>query len=722
MTMITSLLFAASMLIADGAAQPTALSTRAGVARMVAEAPQITEVQLSPNAAALVYTVSRGSVTTNQIVTELFLQHLTDYGAARGAPVLLATRTDGDQATLFTPRWCPKSDCVSYFGRTNDDSQSAQLIRHDLTAGRATPILIKDGTAAQIGEDYQWSPSGALLAFTGYVDKSLLDRRRGVSIPPGKEWTTGTGVLFVLDVASGSVTQLTPETLSVDAAGGWSWAPDESAIVFATTTEDEDRSIRVEMDDLYVVERMSRAVRPLVLQPGADFRPAWSPDGRWIAFSSSRGKEGSRMQGIHLSVVPAGGGPIINLQAESDPSIWQTKIWGSDSRSIVFTAAHRMNLWLYWTTMPNAVDSSITPPVSLMEDMTTFHNRQFSFSADARRVAIVRNRGARASELYVGMVSAHGLTQLQQITHINDSLPFGEPVRLEAISWPSEDGKITVHGMLLTPEAAWKGGRIAGALPTIVDLKCETPYAVLGCAWGELPLVASGYAVLVPQLRGNGGIEPVSPLRDYMKTPNEDALAGVDLLIQRGIADGTRLGVYGLSQGGARTSGMITMTTRFKAAVVREAAYGAWEGNLLRPAIRESNSPYWRELISYGAPQGDVYDPQDLARLIVESPALNLNRVRTPTLLLFGAHSEAPGSGRILFGGLQRFGVPSEFVVYDEGHGFFRPAAVVDYLTRTVAWFDYWLKDMPYADGARQRDYDAWKRQTQRANETRRPR
>jgi hypothetical protein len=54
--------------------------------------------------------------------------------------------------------------------------------------------------------------------------------------------------------------------------------------------------------------------------------------------------------------------------------------------------------------------------------------------------------------------------------------------------------------------------------------------------------------------------------------------------------------------------------------------------------------------------------------------------------------------------------VPSEHVVYDEGHGIGRPSALADYFMRSIAWFDYWLRDVAYPDSTRQRDYDKWKR------------
>jgi len=78
----------------------------------------------------------------------------------------------------------------------------------------------------------------------------------------------------------------------------------------------------------------------------------------------------------------------------------------------------------------------------------------------------------------------------------------------------------------------------------------------------------------------------------------------------------------------------------------------------------------------------NVFDTAERSRLIAESPALNADRVSTPTLLLFGAHSRAREAGRPLYNALHRVGVPAEFIVSDEGHVFSRPAAVADALQR----------------------------------------
>jgi dipeptidyl aminopeptidase/acylaminoacyl peptidase len=322
-------------------------------------------------------------------------------------------------------------------------------------------------------------------------------------------------------------------------------------------------------------------------------------------------------------------------------------------------------------------------------------------------------------ELYIVAIGPDGAPagEPRALTRLSPDFALRSLVRVETLSWPSPDGRFTIHSLLLTPASAWSGGTLRGPLPTLLHYVGGPNMVRRGFAqdgWNntQLALAARGYAILVPNTRGRGGYgdafqRGIRDGRTNARLPYADAMAGVELLIAKGIADPARLGVLGHSYGGFLTEYTITQTARFKAAVVHEGHVV----EMMNPrytmfAQTSDNALLARDL--YGV--HDPFDDAERARLIADSPGFNGHKVKTPTLLLFGIKSGvAETVGEVFFDVLRRFNVPSALFVYDEGHVFGRPGAIADDATRTAEWLDHWVRGMPYPDAARARDYDAWK-------------
>jgi dipeptidyl aminopeptidase/acylaminoacyl peptidase len=232
----------------------------------------------------------------------------------------------------------------------------------------------------------------------------------------------------------------------------------------------------------------------------------------------------------------------------------------------------------------------------------------------------------------------------------------------------------------------------------------------------QLAAAVRGYAVLIPNTRGRAGYGPaferaIGTEKERGRGPLEDALGGVDLLVSRGIADSTRTGVLGHSYGGYMTAYTITQTNRFKAAVIHEGG----PLYLMTRGYYGFQPGQWRELLArdlYGV--HNPFDPAERTRMMNESPGLNAERVKTPTLLQYGARAAAEDDGIPFYNALRRFNVPAAIFVYDEGHVFSRPAAVADDLTRTLEWLDFWVRGIPFPDAARAAEYEAWKKKSHR--------
>ena len=201
-----------------------------------------------------------------------------------------------------------------------------------------------------------------------------------------------------------------------------------------------------------------------------------------------------------------------------------------------------------------------------------------------------------------------------------------------------------------------------------------------------LLLLRRGFALFLPNPRGSSGRGQAfarKVLGDMGGADALDLLSGLDNLIARGVAHPGRLGVTGGSYGGFMTSWLITRATPFAAAVSLAPVSDQVAEHLL------SSLPHFVKLFladDYKNVAGRYYE---------RSPVLFADRVRTPTLNICGALDRCtPAVEAVQFHhALLEHGVESVLVSYPhEGHGVRKWPAIVDFVTRMVAWFELHLQ------------------------------
>jgi len=205
--------------------------------------------------------------------------------------------------------------------------------RHRILFSRLAPVHTGLFVANADG-----SGERALLAATG-LDYSPALSSDGT-------WTVftsernGSADLFRLNIDGTGLERLTDDPAYDDQAA---IAPDGKSIAFVSTRGTGRAHV-------WLLDPTSRAARQLTNGNGGDFRPSWSPDGQWIAFSSDRDSHPGNVPGRweHLQstgvyVVRRDGGSLRRLTAEG--GFGGTPKWSADGKRIIYYETTPLATW-----------------------------------------------------------------------------------------------------------------------------------------------------------------------------------------------------------------------------------------------------------------------------------------------------------------------------------------------------------------------------------------
>lgn len=581
--------------------------------------------------------------------------------------------------------------------------------------GRAWPLRIpKDRGVGDIA----WSPDGRRLALTIEVDPPRFlvgPKPKGEDAPTARritrldwQWDEQGPIdrwshLHVVDARRGA----TPRQITSGDWGvsGLAWSPDGRSIAFAADRRPDADLLpkpsiwTVEVD----VDAGTTEPRETLALGGPVERPAFSPDGRWIAAVGYVPPDALDDTNPELVVAPAdGSGAPVSLSARLDRPLgsWNdtdmhgwvassrtTPVWVND-RTIVAVVTDRGQAqpWRF------DVDPANGRPTGTPRRLTSDPVDAYSLAGSANpavprhlRVSVLACLGSRPMELVTVPVDAPSTTRRRTTmgARWSERLAWPEMREVEA---PGADGPI--HTRIASPAGAGDA-----PLPTIVDIHGGP----LG-AWAAAPsievtlLCARGYRVVLPNIRGSTsyGSDWIRPhLGNWGGPDADDVHAALDHLIGLGLADPGRLGVLGLSYGGFMVNWLVGTTNRFGAAVSVAGVtnqVSAW-------ADGDAGVEFNRMQL-LGAP----LDPEGVEKLWRQSPLANVANVRTPLLMLQGEADLRcmPEDNLQLFTALRVLRRTVEFVLYpEESHVYFtagRPDRRIDHMTRMLDWFDRYLK------------------------------
>jgi dipeptidyl aminopeptidase/acylaminoacyl peptidase len=718
------------------------------------------DTAVSPDGKWLAYSVTTVDLEKNTKTAELWLQAIAGTPDQSPAPFKLGVGEPGDSDLQFS---ADGKQILWVSGR--EGGGQVWIADFDPATG-ATSNARKLTAIATEADNAKWSPGSKSIVFTSAVypdcpaisaadfvagnqcnadrDKALADSKVKAQIFTGllyRHWDHYTGDkrshLFLISVDGSGMRDLNPGDVhdvppfSLEGGGcGCDFSPDAKELAF-TENVDVVPAISTSVS-IFTLDLTNPAAKPVKVSAsaGGNFDPAYSPDGRWLAWRS-QARAGYESDKFRLALYDRAAKTITDLLPKFDRWVDEFS-WGLSSQGIYFTSSNRGRGNVYEVGlkagMPMLVAlggtfSDLKPiPIKLnrptVETPEGILASMMTVDQPPEVVAIDINDTIHPAEEQPEITQTDSM--IFPITHLNDALLSQldlpeQPCR--AICPPSGiNGAINTKGAVDTNrgrprmESFWFTAadktKLQGFIirPPGFDAAKKYPVKFLihggpQGAWGddwsyrwnaEL-FAANGYVVVMINMRGSTGygqaiVDGVNG--DWGGKPFTDLMEGLDYAEQHyPFIDKDRECALGASYGGYMADWVLGHTNRFKCIVSHDGMFDA-------ESAFGTTEEDWFNIWEFKGHPWDYYGKPDAENPYRKwSPSLYAKNFRTPTLVVHGQldYRLDVSEGFQLFDTLQMLGVPSKMMYFpDEGHWVLKPKNSQLWWKTVNDWVDEW--------------------------------
>ncbi len=630
---------------------------------------------VSPDGTLAVYGVTHYEVSTEKRERILYLVNIAS----------------GDTRPLTQPGQSASDAEFHPSGQKLGFLQDSKLFEITLT-GRTVTSLVGDTQM----NGFHYSPDGKNILFTQDVkleqspaEKNDLPKSKG-RITDGllyrhwTEWRDGTySNIFLTGYADGKLTG-TPKNIMnerydspLKPDGGMeqiTWSPDSRFIVYTCRKLTGTAEAISTNADLYAYELSSGKTLNFTADlPGYDRDPVFSPDGRYLAWTSlaRAGYEADRPRLMILDTR--------NQQRTELTEGWDFEAnspqWAADSKSIYFLSTEDFTYQFYQVTLANKKIRRITEGQhdygSLKVAGKELIGSRYSMAAPAEIFAVNEKTGVAR--------------QLSTATNTPwENISKG---KVERRTVKTTDGKNMNVWMIFPPDFD-----ATKKYPTLLYCQGGPQSAVsqfFSYRWNFQLMAANGYIVVAPCRRGMPGSGQAwndAIIGDWSGLPMQDLLSATDYAAKEPYVDATKMGAVGASYGGYSVYWLAgNHQKRFKTFISHcglfnlESFYGTTE-EVWFPN-NDFEGAYWT------TPTPKMYAKA--------SPHRFVQNWDTPILVI---HNELDfrvpfGEGMQAFQAAQLRGIPSRFLSFpDEGHWVRKPQNSILWQRTFFDWLDKYLK------------------------------
>lgn len=462
----------------------------------------------------------------------------------------------------------------------------------------------------------------------------------------------------------------------------FAWSPDSKILVYTSRKKTGMEYALSTNSDLYAYNLTTGTTINLTEgMMGYDTNPAFSPDGRYMAWLSME-RDGYEADKNRLFIRDNATGQKTDLTSDWDYTI-EEFVWNPNGKNIWFIAYHQGVAPIF---NMEVATHKVTTVAEGLYDYTTLA------PVDNKTIVTMRHSMLRPNEIYrIGPKTKKGVKEDVALTDINGDI-FAQLTMptIEAKKVPTTDGKEMLTWVIYPPkfDASHK-------YPAILYCQGGPQSAVSqfwSYRWNFALMASNGYIMIAPNRRGVPGFgteweEQIS--KDYPGQNMRDYLSAVDYMKANEPAiDPARIGATGASYGGFSVYWLAGNHDKRFAALLAHAGIFNTEAQYLE------TEEMWFANWDMG---GAFWDKDNAVaqRTFATSPHRFVDRWDTPIMISHGEkdYRILASQGMAAFNAAKMRGIPAEMVIFpDENHWILKPQNAVMWQRLFFRWFDRWLK------------------------------
>lgn len=638
---------------------------------------RISSFDVKPDGNKIAFAVTSFSFETNKGNSDIYIVN------SDGSQLKVILSSEKSESS---PKFVPNSNLISYI-------KSGQVWTCNISGSDEKQVTnIYSGV-----NDYKWSNDGSMILFTSnvYPDcktqecNEMKDKKEESSKVKAKifdqlmyrHWNDWRGDkrshLFIFDIKNNTYKDLTEgltedlPPLALGSSNDFNFSPDGIEVVY--TMNPEFSTAISTNNEIYLLKLDGKSTPKLLSQSkGVDCQPIYSPDGKYIAWTSMK-RAGFEADKKDIILYDRKSGKLRNLTESIDRSV-EDFLWSNDSKSIFFIAQNEIYNSIY------KLDLS-TGKIALFHKEN--FNAQIKLSSDDKTIFFLKQKATMPYEIF--SLDRDG-SNLKQITYINNDVLSQLEMNFVETFWSDGANGDKVQSILVKPPFFDPSKKYP-----MIFLIHGGPQGAwednFHFRWNYQMFASEGYVIIAPNPRGSTGYgqkftDEISG--DWGGKVFEDLMSAYDYAVNNfSFIDKNNTFAAGASYGGYMINWIAGHTDRFNALVSHagvfnlESMYGTTE-ELWFPEWEYGGTPWEKR---------EVYHKW--------SPHRFIHNCKTPMLVVHGAYDfRVPEEQAFqLFTSLQRLGVESKFLYFpDETHFVAKPLNAKLWWATVLDWFRKYKK------------------------------